>query len=119
LGEHLLNRLGSSNTAAPRRRTSDLVAGTVPVDLRPHTFIDATSELLMNSKFSGSESTPSDGLDHLPADETLRFLPPFRVRRVDPVGPFPAPGTYVLDCESLVGATVVHTWRPEAIEFSP
>jgi hypothetical protein len=31
----------------------------------------------------------------------------------------PAPGTYVLDCESLEGATVVHTWRPAAIEFSP
>ena len=31
----------------------------------------------------------------------------------------PAPGTYVLDCESLDGATVLHTWRPAAIEFSP
>ena len=31
----------------------------------------------------------------------------------------PAPGTYVFDCESLEGATVVHTWRPAAIEFSP
>jgi hypothetical protein len=31
----------------------------------------------------------------------------------------PAPGTYVLDCLSSEGATVVHVWRPAAIEFSP
>jgi hypothetical protein len=29
------------------------------------------------------------------------------------------PGTYVLECVSAEGATMVHIWRPLAIEFSP
>ena len=29
-----------------------------------------------------------------------------------------APGTYVLDCVSAEGATMLHIWRPVAIEFS-
>ena len=30
----------------------------------------------------------------------------------------PAPGTYVLDCATADGATMLHMWRPAAIEFS-
>jgi hypothetical protein len=30
-----------------------------------------------------------------------------------------APGTYIFDCLSVEGATMVHIWRPAAIEFSP